>query len=283
MLAASISPAFDSDPAARLVEGSVPAAADDGGHQAGQAPSREPGPAVDEKPVAGVATHAPAGATPIAIGGVALATALPASAVAPAGTMVAVALCAAAAVLLLRGAPVRLAVTLAGLLPFAFLAQAPAWTWPAGIAALTVASLPGVGARVRSRAGSRTELEAQLARCRRRAEAAAVVVMEADALPEATAADLRGALRLTDAVSVAVMSHGLELHAILDGADVDRSLVETRLAERAGVAVRFGWARFPDDALTLEGLLAAAQPESVPLPSGAQRRRLSVLAGRSPS
>jgi hypothetical protein len=104
------------------------------------------------------------------------------------------------------------------------------------------------------------ELDRHLARCRRREEPADVLVATIPGAGERTRQGLQACLRLTDSVEVRRARHGLELVAVFDGEDLDRDALERRLLVAAGGQdVRLGWARFPDDGLTLDALLEAAR------------------------
>jgi hypothetical protein len=98
----------------------------------------------------------------------------------------------------------------------------------------------------------------QLDRSRRRGEPASVLVV---ALPP-NAADTRRALevvRITDALAVRQTAGQLQLYGVLEGV-APRTIIEQRLAQAAGdVAPAFGWARFPEDGLTLEILVECAE------------------------
>jgi hypothetical protein len=110
------------------------------------------------------------------------------------------------------------------------------------------------------RAGSLDDLESQLARCRRRGERAWVLVARVDA-SGADVAHVRALLRLSDAVVAVRAIDRVDLCAVIDG-DVDREALEERLRRSLPGRLRCGWAVFPDEALTLEMLMAAARKDS---------------------
>jgi hypothetical protein len=104
------------------------------------------------------------------------------------------------------------------------------------------------------------EPERHLMRCRRREEAADVLCAVIADGRDASRARLLGCFRLTDSVEVRRVRHGLELTAVFDAEGLERDALERRLlAATNGHAVRFGWARFPDDGLTLQALKEIAR------------------------
>ena len=104
------------------------------------------------------------------------------------------------------------------------------------------------------------EPERHLMRCRRREEAADVLCATVADGRDAARARLLGCFRLTDSVEVRRVRHGLELTAVFDADGLERDVLERRmLAATNGHAVRFGWARFPDDGLTLHALKEIAR------------------------
>src|SRR4051794_25791549 len=102
--------------------------------------------------------------------------------------------------------------------------------------------------------------ELHLARCRRRREAAWVLVARIDARDGLSCSDLAAHLRVTDSVTLRRVRHGYELEGVFDHHDLVRDGLEQRLRQVLPVAgVHFGWARFPDDGLTLAVLLEGAR------------------------
>lgn len=103
------------------------------------------------------------------------------------------------------------------------------------------------------------DLDRHLMRCRRREEAAEVLCAVVAGAGEATRARLLGCFRLTDSVEVRRDRHGVGLTAVFDADGLDRDVLERRLlAAVDGRDVRLGWARFPEDGLTLTALREAA-------------------------
>jgi len=121
------------------------------------------------------------------------------------------------------------------------------------------------------------ELELQLSRCRRREEAAWVMVARISG--RARVAELLAQLRLTDAARVDTNVHGKELACVLDAAGLDRQALERRLQEGLPKAdVRFGWSHFPEDGAGLDVLLHKARA-GLPRPLG----RVTQPAGAVPT
>jgi hypothetical protein len=104
------------------------------------------------------------------------------------------------------------------------------------------------------------ELDRHLARCRRREEPAEVLAAAIAGAGDKTCERLLGCFRLTDSVEARRVRHGVDLVAVFDADDLDRDALERRLlAVVDGCEVRFGWARFPDDGLTLDALVEATR------------------------
>ena len=102
------------------------------------------------------------------------------------------------------------------------------------------------------------ELELHLLRCRRREEAAWVMVARIGG--HAAVGELLAQLRLTDSARVEASVHGKDLVCVLDAAGLDREALERRL--RAGIRdadVQFGWSHFPEDGAGLDVLLHMAR------------------------
>ncbi len=110
-------------------------------------------------------------------------------------------------------------------------------------------------------------LQRELARCRRRSEEASVLlVLLSDAAPPLRVKAIE-ALRITDAATARRVNKRWELHAVLDGSDVRREIVEHRLAASLATSdPTFGWATFPADGFTLEALLEHARAQICPSP-----------------
>jgi hypothetical protein len=105
-------------------------------------------------------------------------------------------------------------------------------------------------------------LQRHLARCRRRGEQASVLVA---ALAEGAPIrrEVTEALRITDSSAVRRVGKRWELHAIFDGDDVQREIVEKRVSAALNRSKPvFGWALFPADGLTLDSLVETARADT---------------------
>jgi hypothetical protein len=138
----------------------------------------------------------------------------------------------------------------------------------------TVPSI-GIGAALALSAGlSRSrdsakpdERERHLMRCRRRGEPATVLVVCVQSRRGIRPERLLRCFRLTDSVAVRRTRHGYELQGVFDDAGLARDGLERRVRELTAPAeVSIGWARFPDDGVTLPVLLECAHPAFAALP-----------------
>ena len=121
---------------------------------------------------------------------------------------------------------------------------------------VVVAVLAAGALRVRptSRDGSPLEdLQRHLSFCRRREATADVLTLHVPATSGADADAIRDGFRYTDSVNVRRLADGFDVVAVLDTQDLVREGVEQRLRALLG-DVHLGWARFPDDGVTLEAL-----------------------------
>jgi hypothetical protein len=112
--------------------------------------------------------------------------------------------------------------------------------------------------------GSDRELNAHLARARRREDLIDLVVVRMRDGEEAAAHRLGCCLRVTDSAQVSLDGSGVELCAIVDRERLDRDALERRLRELAPGSPQIGWAQFPEDGLTLPALIGAARHASLP-------------------
>lgn len=107
------------------------------------------------------------------------------------------------------------------------------------------------------------DLERHLAWARRRADSCDLLVVEgcpADA-------GLPAVLRTTDSAELTVIGiNRTEVRVLLDDVGECREVVERRLAGRATPGATFGWARFPDDGVTVEALIHQARSRQHPAP-----------------
>jgi hypothetical protein len=106
--------------------------------------------------------------------------------------------------------------------------------------------------------GLDSDLQRALMRGRRRDDDMAALVATTDEPPGEDVGELLGALRVTDSYEVAATERHWELRAILEGTDLERDAVERRLSAVVH-GMRFGWAEFPGDGVTLEVLLEEAR------------------------
>lgn len=104
------------------------------------------------------------------------------------------------------------------------------------------------------------ELERHLAWARRRADACDLLVIPDTGRDGPDLARLATALRTTDSIETALVgATRTELRVLLDDLGEDRAVVQRRLSEYAGQDLACGWARFPDDGLTVEVLVQQAR------------------------
>ena len=147
----------------------------------------------------------------------------------------------------------RLALALS-FLPAAFAGQAPTSAWLAAAVLMSIAtSVP------RPAESGEAPLLRHLERARRRGEPATVMVFGVPSLGRRVTNDLQRRLRAADSVRTVRRVGSGEIHAVMDGGDVEVDVIESRLQahEIAGAAV--GWARFPGDGGSLDVLLATAR------------------------
>jgi hypothetical protein len=115
-------------------------------------------------------------------------------------------------------------------------------------------------AHLRALAGPSPDLEHHLMRCRRREEGAVVLALRVRAARAPAAGTLLRCLRLTDSARLRRTAHGWELDALFDEDGFDRDALERRLrATLNGSEPQLGWARFPEDGVTLLALLETAR------------------------
>jgi hypothetical protein len=123
---------------------------------------------------------------------------------------------------------------------------------------------------------SACDLERHLAWFRRREESGDVVVVRVPACTDA--GRVHTAFRITDSVMTASRGGQLEVGAVLDRTGLDREGLERRLSGVLGQQLDFGWARFPEDGITLAGLLERAREE---LPDAAKERPSALARHRA--
>lgn len=153
-------------------------------------------------------------------------------------------------------------VWVAGILALALLELSrPAIVLSLGLAGYVLGIIVGAG-RSETDESPEAQLQRHLARCRRRGEQASVLVA---ALAEGAPIrrEVTEALRITDSSAVRRVGRRWELHAIFDGDDVQREIVEKRVAAALNRSKPvFGWALFPADGLTLDALVETARADT---------------------
>jgi hypothetical protein len=123
------------------------------------------------------------------------------------------------------------------------------------------------------------ELERHIMRCRRRQEPASVLVARVVAQERIAPERVLACFRLTDSVTIARTRDGWEVAGVFDQEGFERDGLERRLrAALDGTATGVAWARFPDDGVTLDLLLAGARAALPALAEHPPRRRPSALS-----
>lgn len=142
----------------------------------------------------------------------------------------------------------------AAYLPAAFAAEAPIVAW------LIAGVVMSIATRSPRPAGSEeAPLLRHLERARRRGEPASVMVVRLPSKGRRAARELQRRLRAADSVRTVRGVAKNEIHAVMDGDDVQVGAVEARLRADEIQDVAVGWARFPRDGGSLEVLLATAR------------------------
>ncbi len=158
---------------------------------------------------------------------------------------------------LLKGPIAGRLLTVAALIPIAFVDSSPAWAWIAAGAALGLATsfFPRAG-QVQTEPNG--DLQRHLAWCRRREEPAHLLVAPLQGIDELAVSSLLESFRITDSVTLGRSTGGTELYALLDAHGFMREGLEGRLAE-SFAGRDFGWATFPEDGVTLQTLIEHAR------------------------
>jgi hypothetical protein len=119
------------------------------------------------------------------------------------------------------------------------------------------------------------ELERHIMRCRRRQEPASVLVARFAGPGRIAPGRVLACFRLTDSVAIGRTRDGWEVAGVFDHDGFDPEGLERRLrAALDGTAPVLGWARFPEDGLTLQLLLEGARA-ALPAPAARPSRRLA--------
>jgi len=125
-------------------------------------------------------------------------------------------------------------------------------------------------------------VQRHLARARRRAERAHVLLMSFASEEGVGSAEVMSFFRLTDSVSLRKRGGTTEVLALLDDHDLDRSALEHRINAHLASEPQLGWASFPDDGYTLADLVQRARERqgteiivSAPSQNGHHKSRLA--------
>jgi hypothetical protein len=175
----------------------------------------------------------------------------------------------AAAITLLGGPLLARALIAGAMVPAAFVDSAPALAFVATGGAVGIATSLFPEPRRSPSVGQLTEIQRHLAWCRRREDNAHLLVMPLTEREAEQPGDLLDCFRITDSVALSRGPHGLELHALLDDKNFQREGLESRLGTWAGDERHFGWAHFPQDAVTVQALVEGARAS---MPEAALRR-----------
>lgn len=153
---------------------------------------------------------------------------------------------------LLKGPIAGRLLTVAAMIPIAFVESSPAWAWVAAGAALGLAT--SFFPRGQAQTEPNGDLQRHLAWCRRREEPAHLLVAPLEGIDELAVRSLLESFRITDSVTLGRSTGGSELYALLDAHGFMREGLERRLAETFADR-NFGWATFPEDGVTLQTLI----------------------------
>jgi hypothetical protein len=208
-------------------------------------------------------------------------TALTVLAFAPAGSpgaRVLAAAAAASALVALRRNPRQALLTVLSLAPFVSAPGARSAAWALGAVGLTLA-IRGPG--VRAFAGA--DLHRHLAAARRREVACDMLVIRPIGPAGDRLARILRELRSTDSAELRPLGFaGRELQVLFEDVGAARQAVQERLERRAGGGVAFGWARFPDDGLSVDVLAKRAGSRTTAQEPSTNRQGHLVFARRSP-
>jgi hypothetical protein len=157
---------------------------------------------------------------------------------------------------LLKGPIAGRLLTVAAIVPIAFVDSSPPWAWIAAGAALGLATSFFQGGQAQAEPNG--DLQRHLAWCRRREEPANLLVAPLEGIDELAVRSLLESFRITDSVTLGRSTGGTELYALLDAHGFMREGLERRLAETFA-GRNFGWATFPEDGVTLQTLIEHAR------------------------
>jgi len=102
-------------------------------------------------------------------------------------------------------------------------------------------------------------VQRHLARARRRAERAHVLLMTFTSEEGVGMSEVMSFFRLTDSVSLRKRGSTTEVLAVLDDHDLDRAALQHRITAYLASEPQLGWASFPDDGYTLADLVQRAR------------------------
>jgi hypothetical protein len=176
------------------------------------------------------------------------------------GIAIAVAAAGAAASLwLLEARPAARGLTALAMVPVALADSSPAWLWICAGALIGIAtSLLRQVQGTREVLGGTGELQRHLSWCRRREDEAHLLVLPLTESEMADPSPVLECFRITDSVALSRATGGFELQALLDDKRFVREGLERRLRMIVGEQRSLGWAKFPDDAVTVESLVEHA-------------------------
>ena len=129
-----------------------------------------------------------------------------------------------------------------------------------GAALVALAPVPRSHTRSADAESAQVEVvQRHLARARRRAERAHVLLMSFAPDEGQKPSEVTSFFRLTDSVSMRRRGTGYEVLAVLDDHELDRAALEHRVNSHLSAQPQLGWASFPDDGYTLGDLVHRAR------------------------
>jgi hypothetical protein len=153
-----------------------------------------------------------------------------------------------------------------------------------GAALVALAPVPRSRTRSADAESAQVEIvQRHLARARRRAERAHVLLMSFAPDEGQKPSEVTSFFRLTDSVSMRRRGTAYEVLAVLDDHELDRAALEHRINSSLSAQPQLGWASFPDDGYTLGDLVHRARERQAaeavaaipPSPNGHHKTRLA--------